>query len=42
MITDNTYEQLMLEVLATFELSHGTVVFHYGDSIQFQVYGTLW
>lgn len=33
MITDNTYEQLALEVLATFELSCGSVDFHHGDSI---------
>lgn len=33
MIMDNTYEQLALEVLATFELSNGTIAFHHGELI---------
>lgn len=41
MITDNTYERLALEVLATFELSRRTVSFHHANTIQFQVFGTL-
>lgn len=33
MITDNSYERLALEVLATLEMSHSIVAFHRGDSI---------
>lgn len=36
-IIDNTFGQLALEVLATFELSLGIVSFHCADTIQFQV-----
>lgn len=31
----NTYEQLVLEVLATSELSRGTITFHIADYIHF-------
>lgn len=41
MIIDNTYEQLALEVLATFELSLGIVAFHRADTIKFQVLSML-
>lgn len=32
-ITDTTYKRLVLEVLATFKLSEGTVAFHHADVI---------
>lgn len=38
-ITDNTNEQLALEVLATFELSQCMIAFHCGNYIQLQVFG---
>lgn len=41
LITDNTCKKLALKVLATFELSRGTMSFHRADIIQFQVFNTL-
>lgn len=41
MITNNTYEQLPLNVLGTFELSLGTVAFHWADFILFQAFGAM-
>lgn len=41
MITDNNYEQFVLEVLSMFKLSKGTASFHRNDTILFQVFGTL-
>jgi len=41
MITDTSYEQLTLEVLATFEMFRGTIAFHQNDYIQFQAFGAL-
>lgn len=40
-ITYNTYEQLELEVLFTFELSHGTIAFHRAYYIQFHIFRAL-
>lgn len=42
LITYNTYEQLALEVLDTFELSLGTVRFHCTNIIHFKVFGALY
>lgn len=40
-ITDNTFEEMALEVLATFELSRRTMSFHRTNTIQFQVVSTV-
>lgn len=39
-ITDTTYQELTLEVLATFEFHRGMVSFHWASTIQFQVFET--
>lgn len=41
LITNNIYEQLALEVLATLQLSRGTIKFHRAYTIQLQVFGIL-
>lgn len=41
MITNNTYEHLALEVLATFEHSGGTVAFYCVDFIQFYTFSVM-
>lgn len=34
-ITDNTYIELRLEILVTFELERGLINFHRADTVQF-------
>lgn len=41
LITDITYKQLALKVLAIFKLSRGTMSFYHADTIQFQDFSTL-
>lgn len=40
-ITDNTYEHLTLELLATFKMSRDTITFQCTDYIQFQFFDSL-
>lgn len=40
-VTENTYKQLVLKVLATFEISWGSIAFHHTDFIQFQAFSLM-